>query len=64
MARCAMFDDGLVPIVITYSAAISACEKWKHWEEALHLLQEMLRRSLTPNVVSCNSAMNGAAFFS
>ena len=46
-----MRQKGFVPNVITYSAAISACEKGKHWEEALRLLQEMLRGSLTLGVL-------------
>ena len=39
-------------------AAFSACEKGTRWEEALCLLQEMLHRSLTPNVVSCSAAIS------
>ncbi len=42
----------LTPNVVSLSAAISACEKGQHWEEALGLLQEMVHQLLTPDVVS------------
>ena len=48
----------LMPNVVSHNAAISACEKGKHWEGALRLLQEMLHRSLTPNVVSHSAAIS------
>ena len=38
--------------VMSYNAAISACEKGKQWEGAPALLQEMVCQLLTPNVVS------------
>ena len=37
---------------------ITACEKGKHWENALRLLQEMIHRTLTPSVVSHNAAIS------
>ena len=37
-----MVHQSLMPNVVTYSAAISACEKGKHWEGVLGLLQEMV----------------------
>ena len=42
----------------SHSAAISACEKGKHWEEALRLLRELLHRSPTLDVVSYNVAIS------
>ena len=42
----------LTPDVVILSAAISACEKVKHWEEARGLLQEMILQLLPPNVLS------------
>ena len=39
-------------------ASTSACKQGKHWEEALCLLQEMLRNSLTPDVVSHSAAIS------
>ena len=47
-----MVHQLLTPNVVSWSAAISACEKGKQWEGALGLLQEMLHQLLTPNVVS------------
>ena len=53
-----MLERSCMLDVVSYNAAISVCEKGKHWEEALRLLQEMLHRSLTPNVVSHNAAIS------
>merc|ERR1712190_431614 len=49
---------GLVPDVITYSAAISACEKGQRPQEALHLLQEMQLRGLVPDVITYSAAIS------
>ena len=43
--------------MVSYNAAISACEKGKKWELALHWLQELWRSSLEPDVVSYNAAI-------
>ena len=48
----------LTPNEISYSAAISACEKGKQWEEALRLLQQMTCRALTPNEISYSAAIS------
>ena len=53
-----MLHRSLTSDVVSHSAAISACEKGKHWEEALRLLQKMLHRSLTPGAVSHNAAIS------
>ena len=58
-----MLQRSLAPDVVSHSAAISACEKGKHWEEALRLLQEMLQRSPAPNVVSRNAAISACENF-
>ena len=42
----------LTPNVVSWSAAISACEEGKQWEGALGFLQEMVCQLLTPDVVS------------
>ena len=47
-----------MPDVMSYSAAISACENGKQWEEACALLQEMLHRSLTTGVVGHSAALS------
>ena len=49
---------GLLPDVITYSAAISACEKGQKPQQALHLLQELQLRGLLPNVITYNAAIS------
>ena len=53
-----MLHGSLTPDVVSHNAAISACEKGKHWEEALRLLQDMLQRSLTPSVVSHSASIS------
>ena len=47
-----MVHQLLTPNVVSWSAAVSACEKGMQWEGALGLLQEMPHQLLTPNVVS------------
>ena len=42
--------------MISYSAAISACEKGQQWDQALSLLPEMWSSWLQPNVINYNSA--------
>ena len=49
---------GVEPDVISFSAAISACEKGGQWERALSLLEEMGRRGVEPDVVSFNAALD------
>ena len=49
---------GIVPDVITYSAAISACEKSQQAQQALHLLQELQLRGILPNVITYNAAIS------
>ena len=48
----------LTPNVVSFNAAIGACEKGKQWEEALGLLLEMAHQLLTPNVVSWSAAIS------
>jgi pentatricopeptide repeat protein len=48
----------LPPSVVSCNATISACEKGKHWEGALRLLQEMLHQLLTPDVVCYSAAIS------
>ena len=47
-----MVHQLLRPDVVSWNATISACEKGKHWEEALGLLQEMMHALLAPDAVS------------
>ena len=46
------------PDVISYSAAISACEKAAQCERALEILDEMKRRGVAPNVFSYSAAIS------
>ena len=46
-----MLSQRLLHNVITYNAAISACEKGQKPQQALHLLQELQLRGLLPNVM-------------
>ena len=52
------------PNTVTYSSAISACEKDANWQRALHLLAAMGRTAIEPNAITCSSAIiaceNGA----
>ena len=48
----------LDPDVISFSAAISACEKSEQWEKALELLDEMQQRKLEPDVISFSAAIS------
>merc|ERR1712048_7946 len=48
---------GLLPDVITYSAAVSACEKGQKPQQALHLLQELPFRGLLPDMITYNAAI-------
>ena len=50
-----MLHVSRMPSMVSYSAAICACEKGRQWEEALQLLQEMPHRLLLPSLI-CYSA--------
>jgi pentatricopeptide repeat protein len=51
-----MDTRGIQPDVISYSAAISSCEKAGKHQSALDLLREMDTRGIQPNVISYNAA--------
>jgi pentatricopeptide repeat protein len=54
-----MKERGIEPNAITYSAAISACEKGDgQWEMALELLNEMKERGIEPNVITYSAAIS------
>merc|ERR1712032_1708571 len=48
----------LTPHVITFNAAISACERGQKPEPALQLLVDMLRQSLRPEVITFNATIS------
>ena len=43
--------------VISYSAAMSACEKGGQWQRALELLEGMPQRAPKPDVISYTAAI-------
>ncbi|CAE8642484.1 unnamed protein product, partial [Polarella glacialis] len=49
-----MADRVVKPNVISYSAAMSACERGQRWEAALWLLPEMRRARVRPDVIAIN----------
>merc|ERR1711865_370939 len=51
-------QSGVQPNVISFNAAISACEKGGKWERALELLQEMRQSGVQPDVISFSSAIS------
>ena len=53
-----MRTHGLEPDVITFSAAISACERGANWEQALALLAEMRERGLACDITVFSAAVN------
>ncbi|CAJ1401389.1 unnamed protein product [Effrenium voratum] len=46
------------PNIVSYGAAVSACEKGAQWQIALALLQELAAGSLRPNLLVCNAAIS------
>ena len=56
-----MRERGIEPDVISYSAAISACEKGGQWERALELLEGMRERGIEPDVISYSAAISACA---
>jgi pentatricopeptide repeat protein len=52
-----MEERGIQPNVISYSAAISACEKGRQYQKALDLLSKMEERGIQLNVISYSAAI-------
>jgi len=48
----------MVPEVITYGAAISACNKCQQHQRALYLLRAMRRCAIVPVVIACSAAIS------
>merc|ERR1712146_613455 len=53
-----MKKNNIAPDTITYSAAISACEKGGQSQEALRLLDEMKKNNIPPNTITYNAAIS------
>ena len=49
----------LTPSVVSWNAAVSACDKGVLWEGALGLLQEIMLQMLTNSLVSLNAVISG-----
>lgn len=47
----------MVPDVVSYNAAISACGRAQQWEKALELLVTMEERGLVPTLISYSAAI-------
>ena len=43
--------------MVTYTAAVCACEEGGFWKRALGLLQDMANRLLMLDMLSCNAAV-------
>ena len=44
--------------MISFSAAISACEKGQQWEQALELLETMLLLGVRANIITFNAVLS------
>ena len=44
--------------VISFSAAISACEKGRQWKQGLSLLSEMRKAGMPPDVISFSATIS------
>ena len=53
-----MSQRALAPNVISYTAAMSACEKGGQWQRALEVLEGMPQRAQKPDVISYTAAMS------
>jgi len=51
-------DRGLLPDIISFNSAISACESVGQWETALNMLDEMRARGITPDIITNNSLIS------
>eukprot|EP00973_Karenia_brevis_P048957 6789658-Karenia_brevis.AAC.1 len=50
-----------MPDVISFNAAISACEKGGRWEHAVLVLDKLLNSGTTADVISFSAAMSACA---
>eukprot|EP00967_Tisochrysis_lutea_P006245 scaffold7418_cov31-Tisochrysis_lutea.AAC.3 len=56
-----MRQAGIPPNTITYSAAISACDKAGEWTRALQLLRRMQTEGVPPDLIIFNAAIGACA---
>jgi pentatricopeptide repeat protein len=52
-----MAKRGVQPNLFTYNVALGACEKGRHWQRSLKLLEEMRKRGVQPNIFSYNPVL-------
>ena len=53
-----MTHEGIGKDTITYTAAISACEKGQQWTLALDLLRQMTHEGIGKNTITCSAAVS------
>ena len=53
-----MRQTSVLPVVVSISASISACEKAQQWQQALGFLAVIHRSAVLPNVISYNAAIS------
>ena len=54
---CGYAVSQIRPSIVSYNAAISACEKGSEWQHASSLFFAMLAASIRPSTISLNAAM-------
>ena len=55
--RCGA-QRALKPDVISYNAAMSACDKGRQWQRALEVMEGMPQRALKPDVIGYSAAIS------
>ena len=53
-----MINCALLPDVISFDTAMSACDKAEKWQEALELLAKLHSASLEEDVITCSALMS------
>jgi len=53
----AAVEHNMTTAVISYNAAISACEQGMHWIAAVSLLREKQQWNMEPNVITYNATI-------
>merc|ERR1712216_454902 len=56
-----MQNAGMNPNMISFNAAISACEKGDQWERTLSLLEELRKAGVTLGIISFHAACTAVA---
>jgi pentatricopeptide repeat domain-containing protein 1 len=56
-----MAQAGVAPNVISYTSAITACDRCGEWQQALLLLQRMTAAAVQPNAITYTAVMSALA---